>query len=192
LPPVVVRRSRAVTALVAAAVAVACLVVVGIGAAIAIPVFLSQRMKAEWRSTTITLPETFDGGTRTEVPASLVPQLPSEVASQLHIAFYRTGAGATILVAAAKAPEPLSAEDQVTARREVLAGVAGTGSGVTLSLTETDAGELGGWFGCGTPSTGRGSACLATDSSGLVMVLLEGSPDPVADARRMREAVVHR
>ena len=74
-PYPVPRRSRAVTALIAAAVVLVSIIGIGIVSAVAIPVFLSQRMKAEWRSTTIALPATFDGGEREELPASLVPEV---------------------------------------------------------------------------------------------------------------------
>jgi hypothetical protein len=93
-------------------------------------------------------------------------------------------------VLAAKGRAVLTTEDQLNARRELETELAQ--SGLQVSLARTDAGPLGGWFGCDTPARARASVCLATDSAALVLVVVEGSADPVADARRLREAVEKR
>ena len=183
-------RSRAVTALIAAAVVVVSIIGIGIVSAVAIPVFLAQRMKAEWRSTTIALPATFDGATRTDVPSSAIPQVPDDVIEPLQVAGYRTGDGTTIVVGATKAKQAMTEQDQVDARRGVVAGMAMRD--VQLTLTESDPGPLGGWFGCGAVTGDPATVCVATDHAGIVMIVVAGSDAPVADARRLREASVHR
>ena len=97
-----------------------------------------------------------------------------------------------MFVVAAKAQEPMTAEDQVAARRELVAGLAA--DDLQLTFTETDPGRLGGWFGCGTAATAAaGSTRLPRHGhAAVVLVVLRGSKDPAADARRMREAVVRR
>jgi hypothetical protein len=182
---VVPRRSRAVTALIVAAVVVAGVIGLGIVSAVAIPVFLSQRMRAEWKATTVSLPETFEGGQRISAPADLQPQTPEGMA-RVDVGNYRTDAGVTLFVVAAKTGDPLTAEDQADARRSLLAGLASEG----MVLRETDAGALGGWFGCGIVAGSPSTACVATDHGSLVAVIVAGSDDPAAEARRMREAVV--
>jgi hypothetical protein len=189
-PYPVAPRSRAVTALIAAAVVLVSIIGIGVVSAVAIPVFLSQRMKAEWRSTTIALPATFDGGTRTDVPSSAIPQVPDDVIEPLQVAGYRTGDGATLVVGLTKARRPMTDQDQAEARRGVVAGMAMRD--VQLTLTESDPGQLGGWFGCGAVTGNPATACVATDHAGIVMIVVAGSDAPVADARRLREASVHR
>ena len=183
-------RSRAVTALIAAAIVLVSVIGIGIVSAIAIPVFLAQRMKAEWRSTTIALPQTFDGAARTDVPQSMVPQVPNDVIDPLQVAGYRTGGGTAFVVGLTKARQPMTEQDQADARRGVVAGMATRD--VRLTLTESDPGQLGGWFGCGAVGGDAATACVATDHAGIVMIVVAGSDAPVADARRLREASVHR
>jgi len=154
LPPApyfVPRRSRAVTALIVAAIVVATLIAAGVVAAVAIPVYLGHRMRAEWEATSIGLPETFDGGPRTAVPASARSQLATEdelMTSDL--ALYRTKGGATVVVVAGKTKRPMNDAGGASFRRGMLAGMAQ--SGLSVSLTESDPGRLGGWFGCGAPA----------------------------------------
>jgi hypothetical protein len=189
LPPapyVVPRRSRAVTALIVAAIVVGSLVVAGIVAAIAIPVFLNQRVRAEWKATTVTLPRTFEGGQLTAAPPDLQPQTP-EGTAMMDVGTYRTDTGVTLFVLAAKTGDPLTVEDQAEARRSLLAGLASEG----MNLQEQDAGDLGGWLGCGRVGAAPSTACVATDHGSLVAVIVTGAADPVTVARRLREATVH-
>jgi len=198
LPPapyLVPRRSRAVTALIVAAIVVASLVAAGIVAAVALPVYLGHRMRAEWEATSIGLPETFDGGARTAVPAAARSQLATEdelMTSDL--ALYRTTGGTTVVVVAGKTKRPMSDATGASFRRGMLAGMAQ--SGLSVSLTESDPGRLGGWFGCGAPAgmpTGAPtSVCVAVDHASVVLVVVAGSADGVSVARRMREAAVRR
>jgi hypothetical protein len=189
-PYFVPRRSRAVTALIVAAVVVGVVVVAGIVAAVAIPVFVHQRIRADWKATTVSLPETFDGGARTEVSAAVRSQLSvADAFANSDIAVYRTG-GVTVLAVAGKPTQPLAEADGAEVRRGMLAGMAG--NGVSVSLAETDPGRLGGWFGCGTLGAQPASVCLATDHGSFVMVVVSGSDDPASVARRMRESAVHR
>jgi hypothetical protein len=192
LPPnafVVARRSTGLTVLVVAAVVVTSIVVMGIISAIAIPVFLAQSMRSEWRATTYVLPESFDGMDRTEVPPAMVPDVAGQVTGPIQVAYYQRGTTAYFVVAA-KGKEPLTTEDQLSARRGFVGGMAQ--NGVSLSLTEQDAGRLGGWFGCGTHTATGATACLATDHAGIVMVVATGSADPAGEARKLREAVEKR
>lgn len=190
LPPAphfVPRRSRAVTALIVAAVVVGSLVVAAIVAAVAVPVLLNRRMRAEWQATTVALPESFDGGRLTSAPPDLQPQA-SGGTPRTSVGIYRTDAGATVFAAAGKTVDPLTPEDQAEGRREFLAGLAAEGA----TLQQTDAGDLGGWFGCGRVGDSPTTACVATDHASLVAVLVTGADDPVSLARRLREATVHR
>jgi hypothetical protein len=194
LPPapyVVPRRSRAVTALIVAAAGVVALILAGIVAAVAIPVFLNQRLRAEWRETTVSLPETFDGGARTDAPAALASAFAADDAVRsAEVAVYRTDRGARVVVVAAKSREPMTETAGLETRRGLVAGLAENGAHLTLA--EADAGTLGGWFGCGPVTGSAADVCVATDHGAVVMVVVSGSDDPVSLARRMREAVVRR
>ena len=181
------RRSRAVTALIVVAVTVVGVIGLGVLAAIAIPVFLHQRTRAEWRATTVALPETFEGGQRIAAAPDLQPQTPLGMA-RMDVGNYRTDAGVRLFVVAAKALDPQSVEDQAEARRGLLAGLASQGT----VLQEKDAGALGGWFGCGTVNSTPSTACVATDHGSVVAIIVSGSDDPAAEALRLREAVVRR
>lgn len=186
-PHLVPRRSRAVTALIVAAVVVGSLVVAGVVTAVAVPVFLDRRVRAEWRATTVALPEAFEGGRRTAVAPDLQPRNP-EGAPPMEVATYRTDAGVTILVYAAKTAGPQTTENQAEDRRAVLAELASEG----VELQETDAGALGGWFGCGRVADSPETMCLATDHASFLTAHVTGADDPASVARRLREATVHR
>jgi hypothetical protein len=191
------RRSTGLTVLVVAAVVVGAVVVMGVVSAVAIPVFLAQRMRAEWKATTFVLPETFDGATRTAVPASEIPDLSAESFGTLQVARYRTGT-TSYFVVAAKGKEPLAGSEQVDFPRQLSGGMAQ--DGMRLSFTEKDAGKLGGWHGCGPVTltgsggdTGTGlTACASVDHAGVVLVLVTGLADPAAASLRLREAVERR
>jgi hypothetical protein len=190
LPPapyLVPRRSRAVTALIVAAVVVGSLFVAGIVAAVALPVFLNQRIRAEWQATTVALPETFEGGARTAAPPDLQPQNPEGV-PRMEVATYRTDAGVTVLAVAGKTGSPQRTEEQAENRRDLLAGLASEG----VNLQETDAGALGGWLGCGRADGSPSTICVATDQASILSLLVTGADDPASVARRLREATVHR
>jgi hypothetical protein len=190
LPPapyLVPRRSRATTALIVAAVVVGSLVVAGIVAAVAVPVLLDQRIRAEWKATTVTLPQAFEGGQRTSAPPDLQPQTPEGV-PRMEVGIYRTDAGVTVMAFAAKTAGPQTTENQAEDRRGVVAGLASEG----MNLQEADAGALGGWLGCGRVAGSPSTMCVATDHASIVSVVVTGADDPVAVARRLREATVHR
>jgi hypothetical protein len=185
----VTRRSTGVTVLIVAAAVVATIVVLGIVGAVAVPVFLAQRMRAEWRSTTFALPETFEGVPRVAVPETYPVGAGDTLMAVTQAAGYDNGPLAYHVVVG-KGRDPLSVEDQAGLRQDILAGWAD--SAYPVHLTEQEPGRLGGWFGCGSVPGTPSTACIATDHAGLVTVITSGGSDAVAEVRRLREAVEKR
>jgi hypothetical protein len=165
---------------------------VAILAAIAIPVFLNQRMKAEWSSTTVALPADFNGQPKnTTAAAQAVAQ--TFVAGDITIedvGIYGPIGSTAVIIIAVKPSAPTSSDGQDAERADLERGFQAQGG---LRLTkEADPGSLGGWLGCGT-NPQRVEVCLGTTTASLVAVIsASGTGDPVALIRQARTATVTR
>ena len=115
------RRSRAVTALIAAAVVVVSIIGIGIVSAVADPGLPVAADEGRVAFDDDRLPATFDGGERMSVPAASRGLRAAGAAwgETLQAATYITDENVGMIVFAAKAPEPQTAEDQEAARREL-------------------------------------------------------------------------
>jgi hypothetical protein len=164
----------------------------GILAAIAIPVFLSQRMKAEWSSTTVSLPADFNGQPRnTSASAQAVAKTfaSGDIKSE-DVGIYGAIGSTAVIIVAVKPAAPTSPEGQDVERADLEQGFQAQGG---LRLTrQPDAGPLGDWLGCGANPQGV-EVCLATGTASLVAVITAtGTGDPVAVIRQAQAATVIR
>lgn len=175
-------------------------IVIGVLAAIVIPVFLNQRAKALDVATTVTFPANIGDLSRETGP---------EVEEQLRLMLSGAPAGVresqgaiysgqskhTLLVWSARLPKGSGSGDL----NDAIAGfqdglLKNTPPGVTVSEpADRDAGRLGGRINCATYGGAMiGQICLAVDSAVIVTIVdLVRTPDPDLP-RRVREAVVHR
>jgi hypothetical protein len=170
------------------AVAVAGLFVIGILAAVAIPVFLDHRAKDEAARTTVSLPESIGGMARlTDAnSAQLEEHLSSAALPGDHLAgVYGNG---TMRVAVGVTKKYMSFAEQ----RGFLAGAQREAQGDGVTFADTDAGSLGGTMRCGS-YTARVTTCLFVDAGAYGTVLvIDAAQDPIALARTARAAVEHR
>jgi hypothetical protein len=177
-------------ALIATAMA---LVILGILAAIAIPVFISQKAKSEWSATTVALPASVAGldritGAEADALIKTLVQPPLEAKD---IGAYGTLGPKVVVVMAIKTPAAVTEAGQAQERDNFLKGAASSGFTVT-QLNE--AGALGGWFGC-TPAQAKPTVtiCLATDQGSLFSAVIGPAvANPAQMAQQAREATITR
>jgi hypothetical protein len=183
-------RSIGVKLLIGVAIAFGALVVVGILAAVAIPVFLNQRAQSA-SPAPLTLPDTAAGLVRSEQPDTdglSDKWLSAPIPGRKVAAYYDTPAGkhrALVLLSQLKAsPAQQSAFLDGTKNSAANLGVTG--------LHAVDVGEAGGQLQCGGVAKGGGTVCgfAAPDMVGTVTVI-GGSADPDALVVRMLEAIRH-
>jgi hypothetical protein len=189
IPPV--RRSGMPGWLIVLILLVFGLIGTGVLAAIAVPVFLSQRLKAEHQGTTVQLPTSFNGTKRnTGAAAKKVAQGFAVGGIKAEdVAVYGKVGPKAVIILAVKPPAPWTDSEQSAQRSEIEQGFAAQGTPLFL-LREPDPGELGGWIGCGATSQGL-EVCLATSVGSLVSVITAaGGDDPVALLRQARAATV--
>jgi hypothetical protein len=177
-----------------AAVIVACIVgsfiVVGILAAIAIPVFLNQRAKSEAAATTVSIPEQAAGLTRLHDARAL--QLEQQLRNQPgppEVGVY--GAGTSIRAAVAVTRHSMTSRDV----NEFLAGAEGSfhhqGLG-QVAFSDVDPGRLGGTMRCSATAS-TFSVCVFADHGAYGTVTLFGAMTGHNEvAKAVREAVEHR
>ena len=175
--------SRLVVGLLAA---LASLVVLGVLAAVAIPVFLSQRDLS--RRTTVSVPDQVAGlplatdavGVAATARMSALPG-PGD-----HVAGAYGSAGTRVLVGVAR--YHLSGKDQ----DEYLshAGTEATTQGVRLAAVAP--GALGGRMRCGAAVAAPMTVCVFVDGGSYGIVVVTGTTDGTGTARAAREAFVHR
>jgi hypothetical protein len=162
-------------------------------AAIAIPVFLSQRLKAEHRATTVQLPATFAGhkrNTGAEADALAKTFTVGQIRAE-DIAVYGKIGPEVVIIVALKPPTAWSEVRQASERSDFVRSFTAQGTSLVL-LEDPDPGELGGWIGCGTAGEGF-EVCLATSTGSMVtMISSAGGDDPVTLLRQARAATVHR
>jgi hypothetical protein len=179
------------------AIAVACavggLVILGILAAIAIPVFLDQRAKAAAAGITVTIPETIGGYDRLHDASAtalerqlLSPDTPGHGTA----AVYGTNGHIAASVSIWTHPMTSRARAQFLAGAE--RGAATQGDGKLSAFTDADPGSLGGQMRCAQLSNVV-TLCMFADA-GAYGSLMVGQPltSGAAFAVQMREAVEHR
>lgn len=167
--------------------------VIGILAAIAIPVFISQHSKAQWQSTTVALPDSFAGvdrGTDKKSLAVAKTFAEGQVTAD-NVGIYGASGPRVMVIVAIKLPTSMSSVEQAVERKEYEGAFAASGLKLVLNA-EDDPGPLGGWLGCGSTSQGV-RVCLATDSASMVsMISGPEAGDPVALMRQARAQTVSR
>ena len=167
------------------------LVGTGILAAVAIPVFLSQRLKADYQATTVQLPATFNGHKQntTAQAKALAKSLAIDDIQVKDIAVYGTIGPDAVIILAVKPPAAMSVVEQAAQREDIEREFAAQGTPLSL-IQEPDPGELGGWIGCGSTEAGP-EICLATSAGSLVAVFSpRRGDDPVKLLREARAAAV--
>jgi hypothetical protein len=176
--------------LIATGVAVFLLAIV---AAVAVPVFLDQRLKAEFQATTVKLPAELNGQKRnTGAQARTVARtFAVEGIGVEDVAVYGPVGPKAVIILALKPPAAMSSTRQEVERADIERSF--TAQGTTLALhAEPDPGPLGGWIGCGSTAAGL-EVCLATSAGSLITVIsAAGTGDPVARLRQARAATVTR
>ena len=173
-------------------VTVAALFGLGILAAVAIPVFLSQRLKADFAATSVSLPATFNGVDRnTSAQASTLAQgFAVDDIRVEDVGIYGKVGPAMVVVLAVKPAAAMSSDEQQKQRDDFERGFSAQGTPLSLTGGPED-GDLGGWAGCAT--TGQKlDVCLATTTGSLVAVISASTgSDPVTLLRQARAATVH-
>ena len=179
--------STGLKVLIGVGIALGSLIIVGILAAIAIPVFLNQRAKAEAAAVHVAIPESAAGLQRlhTETASSIEQTLMQPGTPGTHYAAVY-GTGGRMVASVGISTHTMLPGD----RKAFLRGAKeGTSSGFVGSFAPVDAGKLGGDFQCA--SAGKaGVICLFADagSYGVVTVNRDYTTG-VAMARQIREAV---
>lgn len=193
-PPTVSSGRSGMTTATKVVIGVACgvagLLVIGILAAIVIPVFLNQRAKAQAAATTLSLPATIGSRTQltdsssTAFAANLAAALPS--GSQVTV-YGAPGDPSLILYVYPKfLPGP--------AQSAFLAGIAQDAQSEGLPMHQVDSGALGGQGRCGAvDQTTGGTHCVFVDAAGAVGVIVRGTGAAgELEAVAIREQVEHR
>lgn len=182
--------STGIKVLIGAAIALGALVIVGILAAIAIPVFLNQRAKAEAAAVHVSMPESAAGLERLhgEVADRVEQELMQPGTPGTHYAAVY-GTGGRMVAAIGISTHVMRPGD----RDAFLRGAkSGTSFGFVGSFARVDAGKLGGDFECASAGP-TGVICLFTDPGayGVVTVNRDYSAG-VTLARQLRESVERR
>jgi type II secretory pathway pseudopilin PulG len=182
--------STGLKVLVIVGAALGVLVIVGILAAVAIPVFLNQRAKAQAAATTISLPAQMLGLTQLHDARSLqMEQQLRQQPGQPHVGVY--GMQGSLRAAVTISKRAMSPAD----RRSFLAGaesedVPNAGS---LSWSDVGPGRLGGVMQCATATKLPFSICVFADAGAFGTITLFGPYTGRADvALALRESIEHR
>jgi hypothetical protein len=169
--------------------AVGALVLLGILAAIAIPVFLNERSKAEASHTTISVPAQVLGMPQLtdRVTAAQIERLRTMPGAGLQFAGAYGDGRITVVVGAAKSA--LGFDGQ----RGYFAGASRSASQQGITLSKIKPGKLGGEMRCGAHRTLPMTICAFADGGSYGVVVVTGpATDPESTARSAREAFVHR
>ena len=174
-------------ALLAVIVVFATIVVMGVLAAVAIPVFLHERDLA--RKTVVAAPEQVLGMPRLNdaISAAAMARMEGLPGPGDHVAgVYGTG-DVRIVVGAAR--YHLSSDDQ----DGYLDAAASEATSQGVSLEDVEPGRLGGTMRCGTASQAPMTICVFSDGGSYGVVVVTGpADDPGGTARGAREAFVRR
>lgn len=185
-PPYTARpMSGAVLAALIAGTALAVIVVIGILAAIAIPVFLDQRNKAAAAHTSVVIPEQVVGLSRMHDARS--QQLEEQLRAQPgtpEVGIY--GVDGSVRAAVAVTRHAMTSSDE----RNFFAGAEGSSE---VAYAPAATGSLGGTMRCGTAPTRQFSVCLFVDRGAFGSITLFGELVGRTDTSvAIREAVEHR
>jgi hypothetical protein len=190
-PPPPPGRSTGAKVAIGIAIAAGSLVVIGILAAIAIPVFLNQQAKAVAARTTVSLPDTVGGDPKLPESAqagvrSLAARIPAEGHAQAAV----YGRGSTVTVVVIVGSHALNSTDQSGYLSAVKASEARSAGVVQARVA---AGPLGGTLQCGTSPDGRRTDCAFVDAGafGVIDVLGTG-PGAQQRVLSIRSEIEHR
>jgi hypothetical protein len=179
--------------LVALIATVMAVVILGILAAIAIPVFLNQRAKSQWQATRVVLPGSVAGLDRiTGAQAdALIKSMAEPPIEAKDVGVYGTLGPNVVLVMAIKSTAAMTEAHQALEREAFFKGMESTG----YSLTKLNAGPLGGWFGCTpvVPAKPTVTICMATDQGSIFSAIMgPGVINPEQIAQQARTATITR
>ena len=187
------RRGRGV---VAGVVAVALVGGAAYAAVTAVPRYLQREDRLVWERTTVRIPRTLAGLPRISTASATVQAREAQThllgsgTGQMisDLAVYGRSRGTRVAVVVARPQHPLEADERALVRSGFASAMEASG----VVLTERDAGDLGGWFGCGVKE-GRTTTCLAVDAGAVVSVTVTTTgASAVTVAREARAAVVQR
>ncbi|MDX6225578.1 MAG: hypothetical protein QOE64_1954 [Frankiales bacterium] len=187
------RTSAGTKVLIGVACAVGGLVILGILAAVAIPVFLNQRAKAEAARTTVTLPEALVGYDRMhDVTATALEQqlLSPDTPGHGVAAVYGTNGHVAASVAIWTHPMTPRARDRFISDAE--RGAFESSHGELTSFIDVDPGPLGGRMRCAGLSNSV-TLCMFVDSGAYGSIMVARPIDRGGSvAQSMRAEVEHR
>lgn len=172
------------------------LVVLGIIAAIAIPVFLNRSATATLESTSIAMPATIGAYTRLDTPeANQITEptrqqmLRQEHVDAVEIGVYDSQAGRGMFMAT-KFDKPMPKHELGEATRVAFAGLASSGVKVA-GITPVEPGRLGGVMECGTGAiaTAPVKVCVSADQAAVAVVVFYNAAIPDSTALEVREAI---
>jgi type II secretory pathway pseudopilin PulG len=196
------RRGLPVWAIVAISVPAA-LVVLGILAAVAIPVFLNQRDKATVAATSVSMPTQINAMSTSTNAAlraqvqNLFSSIPGCTCFDPPVSSILTDSSNThaIIVGAAKVNTRFNADDRAEFVRSFWVSARGSAGAAIGEATNRDTGRLGGTMSCAPLAGGAiGQVCVAVDAGSFFFVVdtyRSGTVDPELPVAA-REAIVHR
>jgi hypothetical protein len=171
----------------------ALVVIVAVGAVVAVPRFLSGSQDGDvYRSTSLVQPAQIAGLPR--LPDSAVTKQTRDPAVQLLSAVrvalstrtlgYGRATGVRLTMVAGRPAAPLSDGDITSLRTGFASGMQEAGA----TVKELDPAPLGGWFGCGQVPNGH-TICLALDAGAALSIVITASDaSALALARTARSA----
>ncbi|MDP9220945.1 MAG: hypothetical protein M3P23_10460 [Actinomycetota bacterium] len=183
-------RSTGVKVAIALGAAAATLVIVGILAAVAIPVFLNQRAKSEAAHISVSLPAQAAGYPRLTGSADaqiqqLVADVPHEMGTPQG-AIYGTGNTPRIVIIVGAHPMTAAVQNGY------LGGVARSEHASGLTQTPVPAGSLGGQMQCGVSADKTRTDCAFADAGAFGVIDVAGSgADTNALVQQLRLVVEH-
>jgi hypothetical protein len=183
-------RSTGVKVAIALGATAAALVIVGILAAVAIPVFLSQRAKSEAAHITVSLPTQAAGYPRLTGSADVqIQQLVADVPHEMGTpqgAIYGTGNTPRVVIIVGAHPMTTAVQ------KSYLGGVARSEQSSGLTQTAVPAGSLGGQMQCGVSADRTRTDCAFADAGAYGVIDVAGSgADTIALVQQLRLVVEH-
>lgn len=179
-------------------VVVAAVPLLGIIAAVAIPVFLNQRNQADLKATSVSLPATI--GTMTLSTSAADTKIATDTIANYsdgHVrdvvaGVYANTDGSRTIVVAGKATKPFTPSDVSSGSRDLTTGFLNGAKVQSPGVTTAPAGSLGGTMSCGGGSGTRGywHACGAFNTSSFFLVATPSQAATNDGALAVREAVV--
>jgi hypothetical protein len=189
--PTVSTMSVGMKVLIAIASVIGGFILLGILAAIAIPVFLNQRAKAEAAATSVSIPTQVVGLARlTDARSLQVEQQLRQQPGQPAVGVY--GVNGSVRATVAVSRQAMSGADDAAFLQGAERGFQNQGVGQVF-FTAVDAGRLRGLMRCATVVSPQFSVCVFADHGAFGSISLYGSLTGRTDvALSIREAVEHR